>query len=389
MDLLNIDELKELLKKHQEPCISIFMPTHHKGKEVEQNTIRFKNLLHGTAKSIIDQGFRSSEAKEILEPAERFLSDSYFWQHQSDGLAVFLAPQEFYYYRLPAQFEELALVSHHFHIKPLIPLLSTNGHFFILALNQRNPRLFQGSHFSMSEVELKGLIPQSIEEALKFDEPEKQTQYHTGTGDVKGGRGRRAAIFHGQGGDTDNTRHKKDILRYFQMIDKGLRTLIGGEHSPLIAAGVEYLLPIYKEANSYPFLVDEGIAENPEEMSQDELRKRAWAVIQPHVQKSQQEAFSQYRQLAHIGRASHDLKEIVASSYNDRVEILFVTLGVQEWGTFDPESNEVILHRKMEHGDEELLDLAAVQTLLHRGVVYALNAEYMPDPYPAAAVFRY
>jgi hypothetical protein len=49
----------------------------------------------------------------------------------------------------------------------------------------------------------------------------------------------------------------------------------------------------------------------------------------------------------------------------------------------------VIIHRKMKTGDDDLLDLAASQTLLHRGVVYALNAEYMPDPYPAAAVFRY
>jgi len=389
MDLLSIDKFKELLKNHQEPCVSIFMPTHHKGKDVEQNTIRFKNLLHGAAKSIIDQGFRSSEAKEILEPAEKLLSDSYFWQHQSDGLAVFMAPHEFYGYRLPAQFEELALVSHHFHIKPLIPLLSTNGHFFILTLSQRHPRLFHCSQYSLSEVELKGAIPLNIEEALKFDEPEKQTQYHTGTGEVKGGRGRRAAIFHGQGGDTDDARRKKDIMRYFQMIDKGLRTLIAGEHSPLIAAGVEYLLPIYKEANSYPYLMDEGIAENPDEMTQVELHNRAWAVIQPQVQKSQQEAFSQYRQFAHIGRASHDLKEIIAAAYSDRVEILFVALGVQEWGAFDPKTGEVIIHRKMESGDEDLLDSAASQTLLHRGVVYALSAEYMPDPYPAAAVFRY
>ncbi|MEW5804273.1 MAG: hypothetical protein AB1847_19430 [bacterium] len=387
MELLNIDELKRLMEKHEEPCVSIFMPTHRRGKEVEQDPIRFKNLLHRTFKTIVDQGFRSSEAKGLLEPAEGLLNDHYFWQHQSDGLAVFLAPQEFYFYRLPAQFEELVLVSHRFHIKPLIPLLSINGRFFVLTLSQRYPRLFHGSRYSISEIELKGIIPQSIEEALKFDEPETQSQFRTGRADI-GGR-IRTSVFHSHGIDIEADRHKKDILRYFQMIDKGIHTLMRGEHAHLIIAGVEYLLPIYKEANSYPYLIDEGIPENPEQMSADELHQRAWTVIQTYLQNTQQSAFSQYRQLAHVGRTSHDIREIVPASYNDRIDTLFVTLGLQEWGVFDPEMGEVITHWSMEPGDEDLMDLAAAQTLLHRGTVYALRPEHMPDPHPIAAIFRF
>ncbi|MEW6378102.1 MAG: hypothetical protein AB1611_00695 [bacterium] len=387
MELLNIDNLKMLLKEHQKPCISIFMPTHRRGKDVEQDPIRFKNLLHGTAKSAMDQGFRSSEVKELIYPAERLLDDTNFWRHQNEGLAVFIAPQEFSCFRLPVQFEELAVVSHRFHIKPLIPLVSVNGHFFILAIGQKYPRLFHGSHYSLSEVEIKEVIPQSLEEALKFDEPEKQTQFHTRTPEVKGGR--RAAVFHGQGVDTDEVRHKKDILRYFQMIDRGLHAMIAGEHSPLVIAGVEYLLPIYREANTYPHLIEEGIPANPEDMSEDELHDRAWKAVEPEFQKSQMEASSLYRQLAGSGRTSHDLQEIIEASYHDRIDILFVTSGLQKWGTFDPQSIKVIIHRERQPGDEDLLDLAAVQTLLHRGDVYILQPEQMPDHYPLAAVFRF
>jgi len=40
-------------------------------------------------------------------------------------------------------------------------------------------------------------VPQSIAEALRYDDPEKSLQFHTGTSG--GGNGERAAMFHGQG----------------------------------------------------------------------------------------------------------------------------------------------------------------------------------------------
>jgi hypothetical protein len=40
-------------------------------------------------------------------------------------------------------------------------------------------------------------------------------------------------------------------------------------------------------------------------------------------------------------------------------------------------------------GDEDLLDLAAMYTLLRRGTVYAVAPEQMPDRTPAAAILRY
>ncbi len=75
-----------------------------------------------------------------------------------------------------------------------------------------------------------------------------------------------------------------------------------------------------------------------------------------------------------------------------RVESLFVAVGHQQWGTFDPDTHRAYLHPSAEPGDEDLLDLAVVQTLLHGGNVYMVNLEEMPDDPmhgPLAAVFRY
>jgi hypothetical protein len=65
-------------------------------------------------------------------------------------------------------------------------------------------------------------------------------------------------------------------------------------------------------------------------------------------------------------------------------------LGRQQWGAFDPATNEVSLHPDFEAGDQDLSDLAAVQTLLQGGSVYAVEPQQMPaEASLVAALFRY
>lgn len=45
-------------------------------------------------------------------------------------------------------------------------------------------------------------------------------------------------------------------------------------------------------------------------------------------------------------------------------------------------------NRIEEPGDEDLLNAAAIQTLLNGGTVYAVEPEQVPDTAPLAAIFR-
>ena len=90
--------------------------------------------------------------QKMLEPASKLLQDSHFWQHQSDGLAIFLSSNRARRYRLPLNFAELVVVADHFHISPLLPLFTGDGQFYILALSQNEVRLLLGTRYSVSEV---------------------------------------------------------------------------------------------------------------------------------------------------------------------------------------------------------------------------------------------
>ena len=385
--MLSSHEMKPLMKQQEQPCVSIFMPTHRAGIEVQQDPIRLKNLLGHAEERLIESGFRNPKATELLKPAQELLQRAAFWRRQRDGLAIFVSSKMFQAYRLPLHFQELVVVSGRFHIKPLLPLVGSDARFYILALSQNEVRLLEGTCCSVEEVDLEN-VPESINEALRWDDPEKRLQWHTRTGTQANGK--RAAMFHGHG-VANATDSKGYIRRYFRQIDEGLGELLRGERAPLVLTGVDYILPIYREANSYHHLLDEAIAGNPEELSAEQLHKKAWAVVQPHFDREREEAAAQYQQLAGAGsrQASKEVEEIVQAAYHGRVEILFVGLGLQQWGSFDGDTNTAELHQEAEPGDEDLLDFAAAQTLLNGGSAYAVEPEDVPGGAPLAAVFRY
>lgn len=383
MDAITMTELKTLLAGYSGWHVSLFMPTHQAGRETEQDPIRFKNLLREAEKRLLVKGLRSADVREILKPAQRLLQEPGFWRNQSHGLAVFFTSEAFHSYRLPLPFEELVMLSYRFHLKPLLPFFASDGHFYILALSQNQVRLLEGTRNTVDEIDLESM-PQSMDEALQFERFDKQTQFHTGTSSAR--TGDRAAVFHGH---DPSDQDKNVLLRWFHKIDDKLPNLLVGRQSPIVLAGVEYLFPLYKEANSYPHLVEEGIPGNPEGLRPEELHAQAWPLVQPFFMQAQEQAAAQYRQLSGTGQTTTDVKKGVLAAHHGRVDVLFVALGVEVWGNFDPSTNTVHVHQAPEPGDEDLLDLAAIQSILNGGTVYALEPEQVPDHAPLAAVFRY
>lgn len=388
MDILHPKKLQELLNKDKGICASIYLPTHKVGREQQQDPVRFKNLLNEAREKLKDLGMRSQEVNAFMKPADDLLVNMDFWQHQSNGLAVFISPDIFETYRLPIEFDTLLVIAQNFHIKPILPFVSGNDHFYILALSQKEIRLLRADRHHISEVDL-GNTPTSLREALWFDDPEKQLQFHTSTA-TPGGMNTRPSIFHGQGVTDDDS--KTELLRYFQKVDRGVMDILGQEKAPLILAGVDYLLPIYQEASSYQYLVEDVLTGNPEELSNVDLHKATWELVQPILQQGLEDALRRYQELSGSGSelASNNLTKISAASHHGQVGFLFTAQGVQVWGRYDEDKLSIEQHLEFQPGDQDLLDLAAVNTLLNGGKVFVLKPKEMPEPDTSiAAIFRF
>ncbi len=378
MDLFPNGDVMELLADREPPCISIFMPTHRGGSEAD--LIHWKNHLVAAEQQLLARGLRAPEVRELLAPARHLLDDASFWKLQCDGLAFFVASGLLRVYRVPLVLEDRVVVGDHFHTTPLLPLLSSNGRFFILALSQNAVRLLHGTRDCISEVHLKG-VPTNLTQAMATHDTDEPLTFH-GRPTSGGGWG---AIFSGQGVGIDDA--KDDLLRYFQQIDRGLHVLLREEKAPLIVAAVDYLLPIYRQANRYPHLLEQGIAGNPDHLSDMQLHERAWALAKPLFEHAQEQALAQYRRLAGTGRTAADLGEILPAAYEGQIETLLVGAGQQRWGRFNPAIAHVEVHEAAEPGDEDLVNLAALYSVRHGRTVYAIAPEQMPDGDALAAVF--
>jgi hypothetical protein len=374
-------DLKRLVESHPSPCLSLYLPTERVGPEGKKNSLRFKSLKRRAEKEILGRGLRKRETAELLAPLEELLEDTRFWQNQSEGLVVFRSSDLFRFFRLPLRFKETLVVADRFHLKPLFPLFGEEGRFYILALGQKKVRLLRADRQNLEEVPLKG-VPPSLDEALKYDAPERQLQFHTRTPPAMG---RRSAMFHGHGGGVDES--KEDLRRFCQMVERGVKKILRGEKAPLVIAGVESLLALYREVNSYRNLLEPSVPGNPKQSTDSRMHRQASKIVQPFFRKAREEAAARYRQQMGTGLASKDIREVIPAAVHGQVEALFVPVGVQLWGTFDPRSNSLRL-KKENHGSGDLLDFAAVHTFLNGGTVYAVEPPDLPDE-PLAAVFRY
>ncbi|MDY7094361.1 MAG: hypothetical protein SX243_15430 [Acidobacteriota bacterium] len=381
------EDIRSLSSAAEFPCISIFFPTIKAGPQTQQNHIRMKNLLRQAETQLEAQGVDEAQRDKLLQPGWAMVEDQDFWQHQSDGLAVFLGPQVQKRYRVPRSLEELVVVGERWHITPLLPLLSGDGHFYILALSQNRVRLMEANRESAREIDLRD-IPESLADALGYDLTQRTLQFHTGAPTNRGGNGgSRRAMFHGHGaGNEDN---KEEISRFCHRVDDGVRKLLKDTRTPMVLAAVDYLIPIYREASKYPNLIAGGVEGNPDDSSAEELQAKAWKLVEPYFLEEQEQAAQRFSERASTGQGSHNLQEVVLAAVDGRVETLFVAVDEHRWGHLDVQDRAVRLDEAANGENEDLIDRAALECLLHGGSVYATARQRVPDGASVAALYRF
>jgi hypothetical protein len=386
MSVINRVEIEQLAYASSGPKVSIYMPCHRTSPDRQQDPIRFKNLLHQADSALESSGLPPTEVRDYLADLKQLLEIHEFWTHQADGLALFATPEWHTWYRLPVRVEELLICGERFHLKPLLPLLSNDGHFHILALSQNRVRLIEASRDAAREIDLHD-IPETLQEAVGYDWQQRSLQFHTGTGASASGAGVRGAMFHGQGRRDD--KKEAEINTFLRLVDAGATALLESERSPLVLAGVEYVISMFRELSGHQHILEGGVIGNPDDLSLAELHREAWTIVEPMLQAERMEAAELFANLGGTDRASGDLKEVVLAAFNGRIDTVFVALGEQRWGAVDSESRRFEQHAQRQPGDHDLLDLAAVQSLMRGATVYAVPPDEVPGKGVVAAVFRY
>jgi len=384
------EELLRTCEAAEPPCVTVVMPTHRGGPETREDPIRLKNLLARAEAALSDRGVEPATAKRILEPAQRLHGDSEFWKHLDLGLAILLDTRGERIERLPYTVEEQVVVDDHFAMRPLLPLLDGLDRFYLMVLSQKRPRLLESDGQNVHEVDLPSRF-KDIEDLRAFIDSEKHVQFHTGTAPasaagVAGGEGSRSAVFHGQGVADNET--KTRALELLKRLDEALERTLRGQGTPLVVAGVEWIVAAFRETCSYPHLIDDAVEGNFDHLSDAQLLERALPVVQPVFKQRAEEAAKRYGQAAGTPRGTTDIEQILRTASHGQVELLLVSTEDRIWGDFDPQSGQSEIHADRQSGDRELIEHALLRSLVHGAEAHALAPEQMPAGSPIAAVLR-
>ncbi len=387
MEPVTSRELKTLAQHAAPYSISILMPIDREAPKASQDPIRFKNLLRQAEQHLVQAGLRKADAQKRLQALRALPEDYSFWQRQGEGLGIFLAGNGPQFCPAPFEVAQMAVVGERFHLKPLLPMLDSTARFHILALSQNTVRLFRASRYDLAEVELSD-VPSDFDEAMRFVDSERHLEFHTGT-PGQGSGAKRAAAYHGQGTGGDDREHKTRLLEYCQMIDRGVRKALSEATDPLVLAGNEPLLSLYRQANDYRHLSDDAVHGNPEAMSDAELHEQAVQLLGPLFEERRTRDADRYRQVAGSEHASNELATVLPAAHFSQIETLFVSLDDHVWGAYGQDAGITEQHEEQQPTDQDLLNVAALATLANGGRVHAVPRDQMPDEAPAAAIFRF
>lgn len=387
------DELVSIIPKdlftylsdyNAEVCVSILLPTHASGVEVNEQVdlIKFKNSLQQVEKLLQQKNVDSVRIKKMLEPGYELLRDDKFWRNLTPALAVYISEDFFKFIRLPGTISEEILVNSSFSVSPLLPFMVRKEYFYLLVISKKNPRFYRADAFGLEYIPVDEL-PVGVDDVVHFENKDDQNLWRMG---ARGGTG--GANFHGVGaGKPDD---KQNMALYLEEVDDTLwETHLKYSTAPLLLAGLDHAIPIYRSVSDYHNIWPQALTGNYQAEDLDTLYKHAMQVMQPYFEQGLQKALTDFGNKSATPLTSTNIKDIIPAAYYGRISHLFIQRDAHIWGTFNQEENELHINDEMTGNSENLADKTVAKTVQTGGEVYVLEKEQMPKSGEMAAIFRY
>ena len=383
MDTLEKDYTAGTLDACEPPCLSLYQPTHRRHPENQQDPIRFRNLVKLLEESLL-QKYPRQEIQPLLAPFLALADNRDFWNHTLDGLAVLGAKGMFRVYRLQRPVAELVVVADSFHTKPLMRQLQSADRYQVLGLSRQEIKLFEGNRDALDEIELTQGVPRTITEALG----EELTESHSTVASYGGVGQGHSPMHHGHGGKESEV--DGDAERFFRAVDRGILE----HHSqpsglPLILAALPQHHHLFHQVSRNPFLMDEGIDIHPDALPSDELRQRAWQVVEPHYLARLAALVEKFGQARSQDLGDDEVAHVAKAAVAGRVATLLIEADREVPGRVNAATGDI------EPGDlahpevDDVLDDLGTLALKMGGAVVIVPTERMPTETGVAAIYRY
>jgi Bacterial archaeo-eukaryotic release factor family 3 len=374
-------DLKTILSA-EGPCLSAYMPlsTAPPSQSVKANALEWKETLRALEPKLQQYGAAGRELVDSMRDWDGVLQGR---QPEGRSLAVLRSHDVFVATWIEEAVKSRADIGPHFYIRPLLPDLTREKAFYILALSQKNVRLLRCTSRSSEEVALPSHTAAGFDDYMNTAKPDHMLDNRSTPGPSMGAS--KGVMF-----STSSEREDKDeyLAHFYRQIDRGVEEILHGKTEPVVLAGVEYEIALYRSLNSKLRLAQESVQGAPNSLKSGEMHARALDAMLRCYEKKTDDALAQYNHKVGAG-ASNRLKDVVTAAHDGRVLTLLVSDSLERTGVFDEETHTVKGRETGTSEDEDLINDAAVQTILHAGQVFVVPNGKMPNGAPLAAIFRF
>lgn len=361
------------------PCLSLYQPTHRSHPDNEQDPIRFRNLVKKLEASLT-QKYEDGETKKILKPFNDLAENAKFWNHSADGLIVFAADGFFRYYQAQRPVAELAVVADSFHLKPLLRIQQSADRYHILTITGKEVTLYEANRYGISQVTLSEEVSDAIDAARDGSRRVMHVEVSPsipGSVATRGGQG---------AGESD----KHDDERYLREIDRAiLKHYTRPSGLPLILVSLPENNHGFRRISRNPLLVGNAVETNPDSLSDEEIRERAWQAFEPHYEERLTAVIDTYgaAQAKHL--ATDDLEQAVKAADAGRIATLLLEADRHIPGRYDDTSGEITRDELENPEVDDLLDDLGEMVLRSGGQVLVMPKNKMPTESGLAAIYRF
>lgn len=301
------------LNKGEGLAITLYQPTTRRGQDVELGPIQFKNLMKEVEKRYeeLDQ---VKEGRAVLEKLQEIQEDTDFWNHRTEGLAVFIRGDALITYNLTKDVPAKAYVKDTLHLLPLFTAEQALEQHFILEPSRDRYQLYFGNGSEVLPIE--GKVALSFQELYDDLDANANVNFgsYTGSGNESGYHGHRAKP----------EMEEKDKEKYFRYLDDTLGEFFDRYNFKVIVGGTKENVSQWMREVDEPFYIEEDLGKPVRDFDEEELLMRVQEIFSNLENTSISAQLDSVRAGINSGRASTHREEIKGAIEQARVETLFI-----------------------------------------------------------------
>jgi hypothetical protein len=193
---------------------------------------------------------------------------------------------------------------------------------------------------------------------------------------------------HGHGSKKDEI--DIDTERFFRAIDRAVLE----HHSrssglPLLLAALPEYHNLFHKVSHNPFLLPDGIDIQPDAVSVDALRDRAWKAVEPHYLERLARLVDEFGKAKPKGLAEDELTKVAEAAAAGRIARLLIDADRHIPGRIDTSTGKTEFDQLAHPEMDDVLDDLGELVLKKGGGIVIVPAERMPTRTGVAAIYRF